>query len=188
MLNRALSCALLAFALGCLPAIGFAEEETKEFKAQDLTLQVPKNWTEKAATNNLRLAQFDVPAAEGDTETAELVVFPPFGGTVAENVKRWVAQFQPEGLKATFTQGKVPQGTYVLADLSGTYNKPDGPPFMRKTKPAPGYRVIAVMLTTEKEGSYFLKLTGPEKTVAAALDAFRKSFGADASKEEKYEF
>lgn len=165
-----------------------AEPETQEFKAQDLTLQVPKAWAEKAVSNNLRLAQFEIAAVDGDMEPAELVVFPPFGGTVAENVKRWVSQFQSEGLKANFTQGKVAQGSYVLADLTGTFNKPDGPPIMRKTKLAPGYRMLAVMLTAEKGGSYFLKLTGPEKTVTSATEAFRKSFGADQTKEEKFEF
>jgi len=162
--------------------------ETKEFKAQELTLQIPTSWKEQPINNNLRLAQFEIPAVDGDTANAELAVFPPFGGSITENIKRWIAQFHSEGLRADFTQGTVEQGKYVVADMSGTYNLPVGPPIMRKTMPAPGYRVIAVMLTAEKGGSYFLKLTGPEKTVEAAADAFRKSFGADKTKEDKFEF
>ncbi|SFI44825.1 hypothetical protein [Planctomicrobium piriforme] len=164
------------------------DAETTTVTAQDLTLQVPKTWKQQQVSNNLRLAQFAIPPAEGDVEPGELVVFPPFGGSVSENVKRWIDQFQPEGRSVKMTQGTATAGKYVLVDLSGTYNKPDGPPIMRKTKPAADYQMVAVMLTSEKGGNYFLKLTGPQKTVAAAIAALRKSFGADAAKEEPYEF
>jgi len=188
MIVRIVSIVVCLFGLLCGSFCQADESGTQEYKAQELTLQVPKAWKEKPTANKLRLAQFEIPAMEGDSEPAELAVFPPFGGSVAENIKRWVGQFESEGMKATFTQGKVAQGAYVLADISGTYQKPDGPPIARKTKPAPNYRMIAVILSTEKEGNYFLKLTGPEKTVAAAADALRKSFGANAAQEEKFEF
>lgn len=188
MLLRIAGMMVCCWALLLTPLCQGADEATQEFKAQGLTLQIPKTWKDKPVTNNLRLAQFEIPAVEGDSEPAELVIFPPFGGTAAENIKRWVAQFDSDGLKATFTQGKVAQGSYVLADLSGTYHKPDGPPIMRKTKPAPNYQMLSIMLTTEKEGSYFLKLTGPEKTVTAAAAAFRQAFGADSASEEKFAF
>lgn len=175
---------LLILLVCCVPV---AAEETREVKAQELTLQVPKDWKQQQVSNNLRLAQFAIDPAEGDEEPAELVVFPPFGGTVSENVKRWIEQFQGDDRRVTMKQGEVEQGKYVLVDLSGTYNRPDGPPILRKTKATPGYRMIAVMLTSKAGGNYFLKLTGPEKTVEKALDAFRKSFGADASKEEDYQ-
>ena len=85
------------------------------------------------------------------------------------------------------TEGNCEQGKYVLVDLTGTYKKPDGPPFLRKTIPAPDYRMVSVMLLTEGSGNYFLKLTGPKKSVTQAVGALRKSFGGDADMEEKYE-
>jgi hypothetical protein len=177
-------------ALALLPSLTLhaAEPKTREFKAQELVLQIPTTWVEKPASNNLRLAQFEIPAAEGDKEPGELVIFPPFGGSIAENIRRWVGQFESEGLKSEFSKGKAAQGEYVIADLSGTYKKPDGPPIRGKTISTPGYRVVSVILTTEKEGNYFLKLVGPEKTIDAAMESFRKSFGADKSKEEKLDF
>jgi gluconolactonase len=180
---------LLCLFLLVLPAISAqaSEEETREVTAQDLTLKIPKSWKQQQASNNLRLAQFAIEPVEGDEEPAELAIFPPFGGTVSENVKRWIDQFQSDDRHVTMTQGDATQGKYVLVDLTGTYNKPDGPPVMRKTKPVSDYRMVAVILTSSKGGNYFLKLTGPKKTVDAALDAFRKSFGADASKETKYD-
>lgn len=165
---------------------GRADEAVREVKAQDLTLSVPAAWKQQQPSSNLRLAQFVIPAAEGDEEPGELVIFPPFGGTIGQNVERWINQFQRDDRKVKMTQGTAAQGKYVLVDLTGTYNKPDGPPFLQRTKPAPGYRVVSVILTPEGGGNYFLKITGPEKTIAESVDAFRRSFGADAALEEEF--
>jgi len=175
---------LLALAVCCS---AYAEDETREVKAGDLTLKVPKDWKQQQPSNKLRLAQFTIEAAEGDEEGAELVVFPPFGGTIAQNVERWIGQFESEGRSVKMTEGKTDQGSYVFVDLAGTYKKPDGPPFLRKTIAAPGYRMLAVILSSDSGGNYFLKVTGPDKTVKASEDALRASFGADAEKEKAYE-
>ena len=159
-----------------------AASETKTVKAGDLRLQIPGNWKQGEPSNNLRLAQFEIPAAKGDAEAAELVVSGPFGGSDEANISRWIGQFAAEERKSTVSKGKCDQGDYVVMELSGTYNKPDGPPFLRKTKPAPGSRMLGAILKL-KGGNYFLKLTGPDKTVAAAADAFRASFGGDKTKE-----
>jgi hypothetical protein len=165
-----------------------ASGKTNDVKIQDITLRVPQTWKQQPPANRLRLAQFDIPAAEGDKEDAELVIssFGGGGGGIDANVQRWVEQFQPEGRKAKIHTGTSPQGAYVIADLTGTYNKPDGPRVLRKTIPTPGSRMLAVILTVEDKANYFLKLTGPEKTVTAAADAMRASFGADAEKEKEY--
>jgi gluconolactonase len=84
------------------------------------------------------------------------------------------------------TKGTSPQGDYIFAEISGTYKKPDGPPILRKTTQAPGYRMQGVMMTLKSGGNYFFKLTGPDKTVAAQGDAFRASFGAKAADESEY--
>lgn len=161
---------------------------TREVKAQDLTLTVPENWKQQQVSSNLRLAQFALPATGDDKDPTEVVVFPPFGGSVEENVKRWIGQFQADNRELKMTQGESKQGKYVLVDLAGTYNKPDGPPILRKTVPAPDYRMVSVMLTSSAGGNYFLKMVGPKASVAAELENFRKSFGADAQKETPYEF
>ena len=167
---------------------GGSSEETQEIKARDIVLHVPKSWTSSPPSNNMRLAQFAIDAADGDAEGAELVIFPPFGGSVAQNVQRWIGQFAGEGRQLKLTQGTADQGKYVLVDVSGTYNKPDGPPFLRKTKPTPDYRMLAVLFSSKSGGNYSFKLTGPKKTVGGVTDQFRNSFGGDASKETPYEF
>ena len=189
MLIRALSLILVGGMLCAIPAFSQAEDasEAQTFEAKDLKIQVPAAWKQKPNSSQLRLAQFEIPAVEGDEAAAELVLFPPFGGSASENVKRWINQFAADGRSATVSQGTSEQGKYVIVDVSGTFNKPDGPPVRQKTVPTPGYRMFAVLLTT-KSGNYSMKLTGPQKTVDSVAEAFRKSFGADQSKEEKFEF
>ena len=162
-------------------------DETVEVDFDGLKLSAPKSWQKQQPASNLRLGQFAIPAVEGDAEPSELAIFPPFGGTVQQNIDRWVAQFENEGRTAKSTQGECPQGKYVFVELSGTYKKPNGPPFLQQTKPAPGYKMLGVILTSKSGGNYFLKLTGPQKTVTANAEAFRKSFQADASQEKPYE-
>lgn len=151
-----------------------------------VTLDVPKTWENQRPSNNLRLGQFVIPAAAGDSEGGELVVSGPFGGTVRANVDRWLQQFEGEGRHMRATQGESPQGKYVLVELTGTYKKPVGPPFAQMTESRPGYKMLGVILTKPEEGNFFLKLAGPQATVAAAAEGLRKSFGGDATKETEY--
>jgi gluconolactonase len=125
---------------------------------------------------------------EGDKEPAELAVFNfGAGGGVQANIDRWVGQFLPENRQAKSTQGKCPLGEYVLVDVSGTYRKPVGPPIQGRTESVPGSRMLGVILSVEKKGLYFLKLTGPEKTVAAAATALRTAIGGKMQDEKPYE-
>ena len=80
------------------------------------------------------------------------------------------------------TSGKCPQGDYVLVDLRGTWNKPIGPTIQQKTVEMPDARVLSVILTIKDQGNYFLRLTGPEKTVSANADALRRPSGPTPSR------
>ncbi|REJ71903.1 MAG: SMP-30/gluconolactonase/LRE family protein [Planctomycetota bacterium] len=156
-------------------------------RAQALELVIPSAWQAEAPANRLRLAQFAVPGEEEDEETAgEFVVFPPFGGSATDNIKRWIDQFDPEDRKLAMYEGQAPQGDYILVQLDGTYFKPVGPPIQRKTEPTEGMRMLAVIFSAEAGGNFFLKLTGPEATVDAAGEAFRKTFGGDSDGETEY--
>lgn len=178
------------FIWACWAALGvadfvIADEELREVKFEALTLKVPATWKQQPPSNNLRLGQFEIPAAEGDKEPAELTVFNfGFGGGVKDNVNRWIDQFEANQRKVKTTIGKSPQGEYAFVDITGTYKKPVGPPVTRQTQPAPGFRMLGVILAVDKKGNYFLKLIGPEKTISAAASAFRASIGGN-EKEEK---
>ncbi len=187
-----------AFAIACLGSLGAfcvapatraaQPAKTRAVAAGDLKLAVPESWKQKAATNRFRVAQFSVPKAEGDPEDGEFVVFyfGGGGGAVDANVSRWVHQFLPKDRKVKAVTGKCPQGEYVLVDLEGTWKKPIGPPIQQRTVEMPNARVLGVILQVKDAGNYFLRLTGPKKTISANVDAFRASIGADAKSEKDY--
>lgn len=161
-----------------------------EVKIDDITLKVPATWKQQPPANKLRLAQFLIPAAEGDEHPTELVIssFAGGGGGVDANLKRWTDQFAGDERKVKITSGKSPQGEYVLHDVTGTYMFSAGGPFAGGKKEArANHRSISVILTVKDKANYFLRLTGPEKAVNAAAEAFRASFGADAKAEKPYE-
>ena len=179
--------AVAATLLSCGAIVAVAEEKgTREVPVKEIKLTVPKAWKQEEPSNKFRDAQFKINAVEGDKEAADLVVTRFGGGGIAENLKRWESQFAAKDRKVRVTQGKCPLGEYLIVDATGTYNKPDGPPMGGKTIPTPGQRMLQVMLMTDGKGPYFLKLTGPEKTVTSAADDLRKSFGAKADDEKEY--
>ncbi|MCP4813063.1 MAG: hypothetical protein GY888_11165 [Planctomycetaceae bacterium] len=165
------------------------EAKTKKVKLQDIQLEVPATWKQQQPTSRLRAGQFQLPAIGKDKDNAELVVyfFGGAGGGVDANLKRWIGQFIPQGRKVVMAMGKSPQGPYYVAEVTGTYNKPIGPPIRQQTKPTPGSRMVAVILMIQGKGNYFLKLTGPDKTVADGTIGLRKAFGADPAKEKPYQ-
>ncbi|MDP6443936.1 MAG: hypothetical protein QGG36_32490 [Pirellulaceae bacterium] len=177
-------CSLTLAALASATTQANADDaKTTDVKIKDITLSVPSGWKKEEPKTRLRLAQFSVPAAEGDKESAELAIFSFGASDPSANIRRWLSQFQAKDRKASVATGVSAVGKYVFVDISGTYNKPVGPPVAGKTEPTPNSRVLAVILVAEKKGVYYLKMAGPDKTVAAQADALRKSFGGDAEKE-----
>jgi hypothetical protein len=166
-----------------------APAKTKTVKAKDLTLTVPEGWKQKPQGSSMRVAEFEVPPAGDNKEPGEFVVF-YFGeagaGGVQANIQRWIGQFEEEGRKVKIVSGESAAGKYTLVELTGAYNKPIGPPIARKSKRMAGWRVLNVFIETEA-GPYFLKLDGPQKTIAAVENDFRASFGGkkDSEKEQQ---
>ena len=163
--------------------------EAREVKVNTLVLSIPVNWKQEQPANRMRLAQFKIPAIAGDTEAAELVVshFGPARGLARANVSRWIGQFEEAGRRVKVVQGRRTGGKYILVDVIGTYNKSVGPFVRGQKKRVPGSRMLAAIVDASI-GPYFLKLTGPEKTVSAALDGFRASFSGKAESEEPMSF
>ena len=162
------------------------EAKTRSVKARTLELQIPADWKQQKTTSSMRAAQFAGP------DGVEFVVFyfgGPTGGIKA-NIDRWVGQFAKDDLKLKMTEGKCDAGSYILVDCKGTWNKPDGPPFARKTKATPNSRVINVIVVEElaenKKDYYFLKLSGSSEAVEKQLKAVRASIGADMEKETEF--
>jgi len=118
-----------------------------EDQATGLVLYTPKSWEKGKPANNLRLAEFIIPPAEGETEPVELAIFSfqgaGAGGGVQANVDRWINQFPGNDTKKTIVTGEGHQGLYVLVDLKGTYVPP---PFVQGAKPMPNARMLAAII------------------------------------------
>ncbi|MDG2285614.1 MAG: hypothetical protein P8N43_08805 [Alphaproteobacteria bacterium] len=161
-------------------------KKTTDVTLRALTLKVPADWKKSAKPSSMRLATFDIAAAEKDGRAAELAIynFPGGGGSVEANISRWIGQFESKGRASKVTVGKAGTHDYYFIEVSGTYNQPVGPPIRRQTKAFPGSRMLGVILTMDS-GVYFLKMTGPDKTVEAQADALRMSFGGDGASEKE---
>ena len=142
-----------------------------------LTFTKPAAWTDRAAASSMRVAEFVVPKASGDTEDGELIIyyFGGGGGSVDANLERWTSQFQ-SAKEPVRTSATVNGLTLTSLDVSGTYvaeTRPGSSEHYNK----PGFRMRATVVETPK-GPYFVKLTGPAKTIdsaGAAFDQFLKS-------------
>jgi len=139
-------------------------------KSGTLRYKVPGGWVEEERSSSMRLAQYKLPRVEADTEDASLVVYyfgKDQGGSAAANVERWASQMQQaDGSKTKITEESFnANGLKVTTvDGAGTYvaeTTPGSGTFHNKA----GYRLRAAVVETPN-GSYYVKLIGPEKTVA----------------------
>lgn len=154
----------------------------------ELRYKAPESWTAERPTSDMRLAQYKLPKAEGDSEDALLVLYyfgQGQGGTAQANIDRWINQMQqPDGRPSkerARTENITVNGLQVITvDVSGNYSGGMTPAGMsgEKSGDRSNYRLRAAIVETPN-GSYFVKLTGPEKTVARwdqAYADFLKSF------------
>ena len=187
MLRTTLAGLLLLTGTHVNASAGDAPEKTTEVKHKALTLNVPKTWKQTPKRSSMRLATYNIPAAQDDEDKAELAIynFPGGGGSVEANISRWIGQFENKGRKTKVTRGKAGDHGYYVVEVSGTYNKPVGPPIRRKTKTVKGSRMLAVILQLDT-GVYFLKMTGKDETVTAQAKTLRTSFGGSIDSEEEH--
>ncbi|MGZ3458021.1 MAG: hypothetical protein ACXU86_05890 [Archangium sp.] len=181
----------LLSAMTLTAAVGVAQAQTQhpqpapraqqapQPEAGGLTWTAPTGW-EAQGERPMRVATYRIAPAKGDTDPAELAIFyfgAGQGGAAEANVKRWLGQFQksdgtPVTEKDAHTQKQTVNGLPVtLVDVKGTYT--GGGPMMGPSAPKPGYRLLGAIVEGP-QGPLFLKLTGPERTVASADKGFRK--------------
>ncbi|HJP90696.1 MAG TPA: hypothetical protein VJ875_02000 [Pyrinomonadaceae bacterium] len=139
-----------------------------------LKFTVPAGWIEEERTSSMRVAQYRLPKAEGDTEDASVVLYyfgQGQGGSAAANIERWIGQVrQAEGSSAKEEHLDANGLKVTTVDVAGTYvaeTAPGSGTFFNK----PSYRLRAAVVETPN-GSYYVKLVGPEKTVSQWNDSF----------------
>jgi len=148
-----------------------------------LAYTAPAIWQARPVASRMRVAEFVIPHATGDAEDAELIVY-YFGtgaGTVDANIDRWIGQIQqPDGSSTKAKARRSTQSVNGLAvttvDATGTYvaeMRPGAAEHFNK----PGFRLRAAVVETPR-GPYYIKMTGPAKTMAAADAAFAAFLGS----------
>ena len=141
-----------------------------------LELQAPGDWKKVEPAVNMIEAEFSIEPIEGDKNAGRLTVMGA-GGSVEANIDRWIGQvIQPDGSStrdmANISEKKLQGCTVHVLDVSGTYLDQRGPQAPKVEQK--GYRLLAAIIETDSLGSYFVKLYGPEKTIAKQKNAFVK--------------
>jgi hypothetical protein len=167
------------FALVAFPALA------APLVAAGLTFTTPPGWKTSKPGSSMRVAEFTLPRTAGDAEDAQLVIyyFGGSGGSVDANIERWVGQMQqPDGKPSSAAakkQTRTVNGlTVSLVDVDGTYVAETAPGSTARYNKA-NFRLRAGVVQTPG-GPYFIKLTGPAKTVTSwnrAYDQFLSSLG-----------
>lgn len=182
---KEISFALVIFCTGCAASQGSLVQQPTPNADATLKFTAPTEWVAEKTSSSMRVAQYKLPKSGDDTEDASLVVFyfgQGQGGTTAANVERWMNQMkQADG---TAAKDKAKEETFTVnglkvttVDAAGTYTG-EMAPGSGTFHNSPNYRLRAAVVETPK-GSYYLKLVGPEKTVAKwdqSVTEFIKSF------------
>ncbi|MCA1686090.1 MAG: hypothetical protein LC745_08920 [Planctomycetia bacterium] len=175
---RRLATALgVATLLAAAVASGADDKKTQTIDGRGITFDAPSSWKQESPQSEMRRAQLKVEAAKGDDRGAEVVLFafPGGGGGVDANVARWQESFSDKDGNPPKVDVKTVKGKNVdvnRVEIAGKYN-PKTFPGQKKQEGGENYRLLgAIVLTTEN--GYFLRMVGPEKTVAGARDDFDK--------------
>jgi hypothetical protein len=149
-----------------------AAADEKEMAVADgkLTLIMPDSWKKKQPKVNIIEHECEIPAA-GDDKNAGRMTIMGAGGSVDDNIKRWVGQFENPTKNETKELTIAGQKVHYV-DLAGTFKDQPGPfaPAVKREN----YRMLGAIIVTEKSGQYFAKFYGPKATVDANEDAFKK--------------
>ncbi len=178
MITVGLACALAQF--GC---IGKGDQRAAPAPSGgpsphgELQWTAPDGWTTERPGSPMRVAQYRVPAASGDGEAGECVVFyfgPGQGGDASSNVARWASQFSKPGggpADSRVSEQKLGERLVTRIEVAGTYQPtsisfgPEAPP------PHPGYMLLGAIVPGG-DANWFFRCAGPEKTMQANQAAF----------------
>lgn len=149
---------------------------------EGLSWTAPEAWTSEPPANPMRMAQYSVPAAAGDADNGECVVFyfgPGQGGPPRANAERWAGMFRDEtgtSPQAEIREDFIGTSKVMYVEVEGTYAPS---PMMGGTPqpPKPGYQLLGAVVEGP-DANWFFKCTGPEKTMEENRAAFEGMIGS----------
>lgn len=135
-----------------------------------ISWSVPERWTVHPA-GGMRVTSYVIPSQGGSAEAAECAVFyfgQNQGGSVDDNINRWIGQFNNPTSDRASTE--VSGMKVWKVEISGTYLSPGGP-MMQSQGQKVNYKMLGAIIEAP-EGLVFFKFTGPAGTINAAKDEF----------------
>ena len=128
--------------------------------------------------SGMRAASYSYGPLEPDKDSATMAVFhfgPGQGGTIADNMQRWIKQFSlPDGRDpasaAIRYERQVAGYPAHVVTLFGIYNESVRPMSQEKVA-RENYRMVAIIVEAPG-GNVFFKLTGPDYTAKIMIEAF----------------
>jgi len=147
-----------------------AEQPADSVKVGSFTFTVPEGWKKVTPSSPMRKAQLEVGEGSAKAEVTFFQFGAGQGGTPADNVARWFAQFPGSDDKRKTENVQAGSVKITFATTEGTFSSgmPGGP-----TTPMTGYALCGAILESP-DGDVYVKLTGPEAVVKAAAEAFKK--------------
>jgi hypothetical protein len=147
-----------------------ASEAPSTFPVGGLKFERPADWSWIPVQSPMRKAQLLVPGM--DPKSGADITFFHFGagggGSVEENIQRWLRQFQNAGGAEKVEKKELGGKQVTLVSTEGTFSSgmPGGP-----SAPMAGYALLGAIVE-DSEGNVFVKMTGPKVTVQAAKEKF----------------
>jgi hypothetical protein len=131
---------------------------------------LPSGWIEGTPSSSMRVAEIQLPGAGGNGELVAFYFGPGQGGSVEDNIQRWVGQFEGGGepQRETFFAGGMP---VTMVDVSGTFTATSMGPNVPAGPAMESTRMYGAIVESPR-GSLFLKATGPAETMASHRDRF----------------
>jgi hypothetical protein len=154
-----------------------AEQPTDPVKVGAFTFAVPDGWKKVTPSSPMRKAQLEIVQGSNKAEVTFFQFGTGQGGTPADNVARWFAQFPGSDDKRKTENVQAGSVKITFATTEGTFSSgmPGGP-----TMPMTDYALCGAILESP-DGNVFIKMTGPEAVVKSATDTLKKMV-SDAAK------
>ncbi|MDH3717372.1 MAG: hypothetical protein OES79_04560 [Planctomycetota bacterium] len=155
---------------GTFGAAAPAEHLGNQVETGAIQLTAPEQWVRRQPRSGFVMAEFSLPKAEGDEKDGRLTVSVA-GGSIEANIDRWRGQFGSGPEKDSQKEIDVAGLKVTLVDFAGTFNEQAGPFAPGVTRE--GYRMLAAIIPAGDQ-LHFVKAYGPEKTMAAHVEAFHE--------------
>jgi hypothetical protein len=155
--------AMLAAGLSPVLSLAADEADDRQIEAGKFALTAPEGWKREKPKSRIIEHEFSAAPSEGDESPGRITMMFS-GGSLEDNIDRWKGQFSElDGDKSKETEKRTIAGQEVhVVDLSGTYlDKPA--PFAAGVE-REDYRMLGAIIVM-KEGTYFVKFYGPQRTV-----------------------